>query len=130
MIESIKYRLTMYKKYKFLILTILLTIILMLEIYASYSLTSMENKVEVDASYKNIREEPKLIEIVEELSNNNLNILNIEKNDKSYNFEVEVKGCKNEIYNLFKELKNYNIIQYEFGINLDYIEGKAILSYN
>lgn len=132
MIEILKYRLGKFKEYKFAIYTIFLCIILIFEIYTYYlSNYSVEEEVE-EEYYESSEEECELDlgKIIEELTINNLNILNVEKDEDGYNFEVSIKGSRKEIYKIFKELINYTIETYEFDIDSDNIDGKVKLSYN
>lgn len=131
-IEILKYRLGKFKEYKFAIYTIFLCIILIFEIYTYYlSNYSVEEEVE-EEYYESSEEECELDlgKIIEELTINNLNILNVEKDEDGYNFEVSIKGSRKEIYKIFKELINYTIETYEFDIDSDNIDGKVKLSYN
>lgn len=131
MIEILKYKLGKFKEYKFLIYTIFLSIILIFEIY-TYYLSNYSVEEEVEEEYYESSEECELDlgKMIEELTINNLNILNIEKNEDGYNFEVSIKGSRKEIYEIFKELKNYTIETYEFNMDSDNIDGKVKLSYN
>ncbi len=132
MIEILKYKLGKFKEYKFPIYTIFLSIILIFEIYTYYlSNYSVEEEVE-EEYYESSEEECELDlgKMIEELTINNLNILNVEKNEDGYNFEVSIKGSRKEIYKIFKELKNYTIETYEFNMDSDNIDGKVKLSYN
>ena len=111
MIEILKYKLGKFKEYKFPIYTIFLSIILIFEIYTYYlSNYSVEEEVE-EEYYESSEEECELDlgKMIEDLTINNLNILNVEKNEDGYNFEVSIKGSRKEIYKIFKELKNYTI---------------------
>ncbi|MBE6047368.1 MAG: hypothetical protein E7213_02995 [Clostridium sp.] len=129
MTQKFKYKFQSIQKNKYVIYTLCLSIVLLFEIYAYYSLNYVKNeeKHEILQEENNIE----LSTIIYELKDKNLNILNMQKiNENSYTFEVRVKGEKQEVYKVLKNLNNFTIIDYEFNVASNNIDGKVILSYN
>lgn len=129
MTQKFKYKFQSIQKNKYVIYTLCLSIVLLFEIYAYYSLNYVKNeeKHEILQEENNIE----LSTIIYELKDKNLNILNMQKiNENSYTFEVGVKGEKQEVYKVLKNLNNFTIIDYEFNVASNNIDGKVILSYN
>lgn len=124
-----RYKFHVLQKNKYSVYALLLSIVLMFEIYLYYSLNYMQ-----DIGNQQSFEEEKYIEldtVVNKIKENNLEILSIQSGDEgSYTIQVGIRGNKDEVCRLLQKLESCIIKDYELDVQANNIDGKVTLTYN
>lgn len=124
-----RYKFHVLQKNKYSVYALLLSIVLMFEIYLYYSLNYMQ-----DIGNQQSFEEEKYIEldtVVNKIKENNLEILSIQSGDEgSYTIQVGIRGNKDEVSRLLQKLESCIIKDYELDVQANNIDGKVTLTYN
>lgn len=129
MMKRSRYKFHVLQKNKYSVYALLLSIVLMFEIYLYYSLNYMQDKGNQQSF-----EEEKYIEldtVVNKIKENNLEILSIQSGDEgSYTIQVGIRGNKDEVCRLLQKLESCIIKDYELDVQANNIDGKVTLTYN
>lgn len=129
MMKRSRYKFHVLQKNKYSVYALLLSIVLMFEIYLYYSLNYMQ-----DIGNQQSFEEEKYIEldtVVNKIKENNLEILSIQSGDEgSYTIQVGIRGNKDEVCRLLQKLESCIIKDYELDVQANNIDGKVTLTYN
>lgn len=129
MMKRSRYKFHVLQKNKYSVYALLLSIVLMFEIYLYYSLNYMQ-----DIGNQQSFEEEKYIEldtVVNKIKENNLEILSIQSGDEgSYTIQVGIRGNKDEVSRLLQKLESCIIKDYELDVQANNIDGKVTLTYN
>ena len=98
-----------------------LAVLIILELW-SFRLVEQKKEKVVENQYV-IKEEVSLTNVIQELEKKEMDIVNMNKKSKGYEFKVIVSGTKEEVKKKVEELDNFNISGYELNVKDKLIKG-------
>ncbi|HEY5524152.1 MAG TPA: hypothetical protein VIK26_02325 [Clostridium sp.] len=103
-----------------------LAVLIILELW-SFRLVEQKKEKVVDNQYV-IKEEISLTSFMKELEKNEMDIVNMNKKSKGYEFKVVISGTKEDVKKKVEELDGFNISSYELDVKDKLIKGTLTIS--
>lgn len=124
--RNIKYKLVKNRIFNKNLYVSILVVLIILELW-SFCLGEQKKEKVVDTQYVS-NEDLTLTTIIKELKKNEMNIVNMQKKSKGYEFKVLVSGTKEDVKKKVEELDNFNISSYELDVKDKLIKGTLTIS--
>lgn len=124
--KNIDYKLVKNKIFNKSVCISILVVLILLELWTFH--IAEQKKEEVAVNQYILKEEESLKEFIIQLEKNEINILNMNKKSRGYEFKVMVRGTKEEIKKKVEDLVDFNITSYNIGVKDQLIKGTLTIS--
>lgn len=124
--RNINFRLVKNKIFHKNLYVSILALLIIVELWSFHFVEEKKEKVE-DNQYV-IKEDLSLNTIIKELENKDMDIINMHKKGRGYEFKIMLRGTKEEMKRKVEELDNFNISSYELDVKDKLIKGTLTIS--
>ncbi|PRR82950.1 hypothetical protein [Clostridium vincentii] len=124
--KNIDYKLVKNRIFNKSVCVSILVVFIILELWTFYLAEQKKEKITVNQYI--LKEEESLKDFIIQLEKNEINIVNMNKKSKGYEFKVMVRGTKEEIKKKVEDLVDFNINSYNLDVKDELIKGTLTIS--